>query len=173
MSTTIAETRSETVAALEAIDARLRWLSSWTVHNANHLREKRDGLKVGGHQASCASMTAIMSALYFHALRPQDKVAVKPHAGPVLHAIHYLLGNQSLDQLQRFRALGGVQSYPSRTKDTIPVDFSTGSVGLGVAITAFSSLVQDYLIAHGQLAAADAGRMISLMGDAELDEGNI
>ena len=173
MPTTLAETRSETVAALEAIDARLRWLSSWTVHNANHIREKRDGLKVGGHQASCASMTAIMTALYFHALRPQDKVAVKPHAGPVLHAIHYLLGNQSLDQLQRFRALGGVQSYPSRTKDTIPVDFSTGSVGLGVAITAFSSLVQDYLIAHGQLAAADAGRMISLMGDAELDEGNI
>ncbi len=126
MSTTIAETRSESVAALEAIDARLRWLSSWTVHNANHLREKRDGLKVGGHQASCASMTAIMSALYFHALRPQDKVAVKPHAGPVLHAIHYLLGDQSLDQLQRFRGLGGVQSYPSRTKDTIPVDFSTG-----------------------------------------------
>ncbi len=168
-----ADTRAETLAALEAIDARLRWLSSWTVHNANHIREKRDGLKVGGHQASCASMTAIMSALYFHALRPQDKVAVKPHAGPLLQAIHYMLGNQSQGQLQRFRALGGAQSYPSRTKDTIPVDFSTGSVGLGVAITAFSSLVQDYLIAHGQMAEADAGRMIALMGDAELDEGNI
>ncbi len=167
------ETRAETLAALEALDARLRWLSSWTVHNANHIRPKRDGLKVGGHQASCASMTAIMSALYFHALRPQDKVAVKPHAGPLLQAIHYMLGNQSLDQLQRFRALGGAQSYPSRTKDKIPVDFSTGSVGLGVAITAFSSLVQDYLIAHGKLAEADAGRMIALMGDAELDEGNI
>ncbi|MFM6831627.1 MAG: transketolase, partial [Novosphingobium sp.] len=167
------ETRAETLAALEALDARLRWLSSWTVHNANHIRPKRDGLKVGGHQASCASMTAIMSALYFHALRPQDKVAVKPHAGPLLQAIHYMLGNQSLDQLQRFRALGGAQSYPSRTKDKIPVDFSTGSVGLGVAITAFSSLVQDYLIAHGKLAETDAGRMIALMGDAELDEGNI
>jgi pyruvate dehydrogenase E1 component len=121
------------------------------IHNANHLRDSRDGLKVGGHQASCASMTAIMAALYFHALRPQDKVAVKPHAGPVLHAIHYLLGKQSLDQLQQFRGLGGAQSYPSRTKDKIPVDFSTGSVGLGVAITAFASLVQDYLIAHGFL----------------------
>ncbi len=173
MTMTLTETRAETVAALEAIDARLRWLSSWTVHNANHLRKKRDGLKVGGHQASCASMTAIMAALYFHALGPNDKVAVKPHAGPLLQAIHYLLGSQSLDQLQRFRALGGAQSYPSRTKDTIPVDFSTGSVGLGVAITAFSSLVQDYLIARGQLAEADAGRMIALMGDAELDEGNI
>ena len=167
------DARAETVAALQAIDARLRWLSSWTIHNANHLRPKRDGMKVGGHQASCASMTAIMAALYFHALRPNDKVAVKPHAGPVLQAIHYLLGNQSLDQLQRFRGLDGAQSYPSRTKDRIPVDFSTGSVGLGVAITAFSSLVQDYLIAHGALPAADAGRMISLMGDAELDEGNI
>ena len=173
MATMITDDRTELVAALEALDARLRWLSSWTVHNANHLRPKRDGMKVGGHQASCASMTAIMAALYFHALRPQDKVAVKPHAGPVLHAIHYLLGQQTLEQLQRFRALDGAQSYPSRTKDRIPVDFSTGSVGLGVAITAFSSLVQDYLIAHGHLAEADAGRMIALMGDAELDEGNI
>ena len=163
----------DTIASLETLDERLRWLSSWTIHNANQIRESRDGLKVGGHQASCASITAIMAALYFHALRPQDKVAVKPHAGPVLHAIHYLLGNQTLDQLQRFRGLGGAQSYPSRTKDKIPVDFSTGSVGLGVAITAFASLVQDYLIAHGQIAQADAGRMIALMGDAELDEGNI
>jgi pyruvate dehydrogenase E1 component len=161
------------IASLEALDTRLRWLSSWTIHNANHIRESRDGLKVGGHQASCASMTALMSVLYFHALRPQDKVAVKPHAGPILHAIHYLLGNQTLDQLQRFRGLGGAQSYPSRTKDKIPVDFSTGSVGLGVAITAFASLVQDYLIAHGQMAEAEAGRMVALMGDAELDEGNI
>jgi pyruvate dehydrogenase E1 component len=161
------------IAALDALDTRLRWLSSWTIHNANHLRDSRDRLKVGGHQASCASITTIMAALYFHALGPNDRVAVKPHAGPVLHAIHYLLGQQSREQLQRFRGFGGAQSYPSRTKDHIPVDFSTGSVGLGVAITAFASLVQDYLIGHGQMAEADAGRMIALMGDAELDEGNI
>lgn len=173
MADTITQTRADLVATLEALEKRLLWLSAWTIHNANHLRPKRDGLKVGGHQASCASMTAIMSALYFHALRPQDKVAVKPHAGPVLHAIHYLLGEQTREKLERFRGLGGVQSYPSRTKDTIPVDFSTGSVGLGVAVTAFSSLVQDYLVAHGQVREEDAGRMIALMGDAELDEGNI
>lgn len=167
------QTRAERIAALEMLDRRLLWLSSWMIHNANHLREKRDGLKVGGHQASCASMTAIMAALYFHALGPHDKVAVKPHAGPVLHAIHYLIDAQTRGKMEAFRGLGGVQSYPSRTKDTIPVDFSTGSVGLGVAITAFSSLVQDYLIAHGQLAKDRAGRMIALMGDAELDEGNI
>lgn len=161
------------VASLEALEVRLRWLAAWTIHNANHLRESRDGLKVGGHQASCASITAIMAALYFHALKPNDRVAVKPHAGPVLHAIHYLLGQQNLAQLQAFRGFKGAQSYPSRTKDQIPVDFSTGSVGLGVAITAFASLVQDYLIARGQLAEADTGRMIALMGDAELDEGNI
>ena len=159
--------------ALRLLDDRLRWLSSWTIHNANHLRESVDGLKVGGHQASCASMTAIMAALYFHALGPNDKVAVKPHAGPVLHAIHYLLGSQSLDQLQNFRGFGGMQSYPSRTKDKIPVDFSTGSVGLGVAITAFASLIQDYLVAHDLLAPEETGRMVALMGDAELDEGNI
>ena len=159
--------------ALRLLDDRLRWLSAWTIHNANHLRESSDGLKVGGHQASCASMTAIMAALYFHALGPNDKVAVKPHAGPVLHAIHYLLGTQSREQLLNFRGFGGMQSYPSRTKDKIPVDFSTGSVGLGVAITAFASLIQDYLIAHGMMAPDAAGRMVALMGDAELDEGNI
>ena len=163
----------ELVAQITELDTRLRWLSAWTIHNANHLRDSRDGLKVGGHQASCASISTIMATLYFHALGPNDKVAVKPHAGPVLHAIHYLLGDQSRDQLERFRGLGGAQSYPSRTKDVIPVDFSTGSVGLGVAVTAFASLVQDYLVAHGQLAEADTGRMIALMGDAELDEGNI
>ncbi len=159
--------------ALRLLDDRLRWLSSWTIHNANHIRESTDGLKVGGHQASCASMTAIMAALYFHALRPNDKVAVKPHAGPVLHAIHYLMGSQSREQLEAFRGFQGMQSYPSRTKDRIPVDFSTGSVGLGVAVTAFASLVQDYLVAHGLMAPADTGRMVALMGDAELDEGNI
>ena len=159
--------------SLRLIEERLRWLSAWTIHNANHLRPSSDGLKVGGHQASCASMTAIMAALYFHALGPNDKVAVKPHAGPVLHAVHYLLGNQSREQLESFRGFGGAPSSPSRTKDRIPVDFSTGSVGLGVAVTAFASLIQDYLLAHGMMAPEQAGRMVALMGDAELDEGNI
>jgi pyruvate dehydrogenase E1 component len=159
--------------SLRLLDDRLRWLSAWTIHHANHIRPSEDGLKVGGHQASCASMSAIMAALYFHALGPNDKVAVKPHAGPLLHAIHYLLGSQSREQLENFRGFGGMQSYPSRTKDKIPVDFSTGSVGLGVAITAFASLVQDYLLAHGMMAPDEAGRMVALMGDAELDEGNI
>ena len=159
--------------ALRLIDERLRWLSAWTIHHANHLRESPDGLKVGGHQASCASMSAIMAALYFHALGPNDKVAVKPHAGPLLHAVHYLLGSQSRAQLENFRGFGGMQSYPSRTKDRIPVDFSTGSVGLGVAITAFASLVQDYLVAHRLMAPEEMGRFVALMGDAELDEGNI
>jgi pyruvate dehydrogenase E1 component len=161
------------IEALKILDERLRWLSAWTIHHANHVRPNDDGLKVGGHQASCSSMTAIMAALYFHALGPNDRVAVKPHAGPVLHAIHYLLGSQSLDALQNFRGFGGAQSYPSRTKDKIPVDFSTGSVGLGVAVTLFASLVQDYLTAHGWLDEADRGRFVALIGDAELDEGNV
>jgi pyruvate dehydrogenase E1 component len=161
------------IEALKILEERLRWLSAWTIHHANHIRESDDGLKVGGHQASCASMTAIMAALYFHALGPNDRVAVKPHAGPVLHAIHYLLGSQSLKALESFRGFGGAQSYPSRTKDKIPVDFSTGSVGLGVAITLFASLVQDYLTAHGRLEDTDRGRFVALIGDAELDEGNI
>src|SRR5215204_2624834 len=161
------------IESLKILDERLRWLSAWTIHHANHIRESADGLKVGGHQASCASMTAIMAALYFHALGENDRVAVKPHAGPVLHAIHYLLGTQSREALENFRGFGGAQSYPSRTKDRIPVDFSTGSVGLGVAITLFASLVQDYLTAHGWMDEKERGRFIALIGDAELDEGNI
>ncbi|HKF61259.1 MAG TPA: transketolase [Dongiaceae bacterium] len=160
------------IACLEALERRALWLSTWMIHNANHLRPNRDGLKVGGHQASCASAVTLLTALYGHAVRPEDRVAVKPHAGPVFHALMYLMGAQSREALERFRGFGGVQSYPSRTKDTAPVDFSTGSVGLGVGVTLFASLVQDYLQTHGLLGRAP-GRMIALLGDAELDEGNI
>ena len=166
-------TRTRDLDLLRRLEERILWLACWTIHNANHLRESRDGLKVGGHQASSASMTTLMTALYLHTLRPQDRVAVKPHASPVFHAIQHLFGRQSLDQLQRFRALGGAQSYPSRTKDQDDVDFSTGSVGMGVAVTAFASLLQDYLAARGSVKPDEMGRMISLLGDAELDEGNI
>ncbi|MBT8419988.1 MAG: transketolase, partial [Gammaproteobacteria bacterium] len=104
------------LACMEALNKKVHWLSAWTIHHANHLRPKRDTLKVGGHQASSASLATIMSALYFHVLTPRDRVAVKPHASPVFHAIQYLLGNQTEEQLRKFRALGGAQSYPSRTK---------------------------------------------------------
>jgi pyruvate dehydrogenase E1 component len=158
---------------LETIHRRLLWLSAWTIHHANHLRPKGDqDVKVGGHQASSASMAAIMTALYFHVLRPEDRVAVKPHAAPVLHAINYLMGRQSLARLRAFRAWGGAQSYPSRTKDGAEVDFSTGSVGLGAAMPVFASLIQDYVRAHGWTDRRP-GRMVALIGDAELDEGNI
>jgi pyruvate dehydrogenase E1 component len=162
------------LAALRALEKRVLWLSAWTIHHANHVRPRRDGLKVGGHQASSASLATLMTALYFDVLRPQDRVAVKPHASPVFHAIQYLFGRQTREKLERFRALGGAQSYPSRTKDTDDVDFSTGSVGLGVAMTSFAALVQDYLRMKGLVAGAEPpGRMIALAGDAELDEGNV
>ncbi len=158
---------------LSALARKVLWLSSWTIHHANHIRPNVDGLKVGGHQASSASLATIMSALYFSVLRPQDRVAVKPHASPVFHAIQYLFGHQTRDKLENFRGFKGAQSYPSRTKDTDDVDFSTGSVGLGVAQTLFSSLVQDYVKAHGWMQDRPEGRMIALVGDAEMDEGNI
>ena len=158
---------------LSALERKALWLSTWMIHNANNLRDNKDGLKVGGHQASSASSATLLSALYFDVLRPQDRVAVKPHASPVFHAIQYLLGQQSRDKLENFRALNGAQSYPSRSKDSDDVDFSTGSVGLGVAQTLFSSLVQDYVKSHGWMTERPEGRMISIVGDAELDEGNI
>src|ERR1700747_2317177 len=158
---------------LSALTRKVLWLSSWTIHHANHVRSSSDGLKVGGHQASSASLANIMSALYFHVLRPEDRVAVKPQRSPVFHAIQYLFGRQTRDKLENFRGLKGAQSYPSRTKDTDDVDFSTGSVGLGVAQTLFASLAQDYVRAHGWMKDRREGRMIALVGDAEMDEGNI
>ena len=143
------------------------------IHHANNIRENDDGVKVGGHQASSASMVSLITALYFGALRPEDRVAVKPHASPIFHAMQYLVGNVDLERMQQFRGFGGVQSYPSRTKDIDDVDFSTGSVGLGVAITSFASMMQDYVRAKPWGRDVLPGRMIALMGDAELDEGNI
>ena len=166
--------QSRELVLLRALERKVLWLSSWMIHNANHLRPNRDGLKVGGHQASSASLTTLMTALYFNILKPSDRVAVKPHASPVFHAIQYLLGRQSREKLMKFRALGGAQSYPSRTKDMDEVDFSTGSVGLGVAMTAFAALVQDYVsLKDWGNDDISTGRMVALMGDAELDEGNV
>ena len=158
---------------LQELERKVLWLSTWTIHNANHLRSNEDGLKIGGHQASSASLSTILTALYFSVLRPEDRVAVKPHASPIFHAIQYLFGNQTREKLENFRGYKGAQSYPSRTKDVDDVDFSTGSVGLGVAQTLFASLVQDYVKAHGWAKDHPEGRMISLVGDAEMDEGNI
>src|SRR5215467_2488595 len=138
-------TAPDAIKMLAALERKVLWLASWMIHNANHLRENADGLKVGGHQASSASLVTVMTALYFDVLRPQDRVAVKPHAAPVLHAIQYLLGHQTRAKIEAFRGFGGAQSYPSRSKDGDLVDFSTGSVGLGVGMTLFSAIVQDYL----------------------------
>jgi len=167
-------TAAERVPMLHQLEKKLLWLSAWMIHNANHLRPNRDGLKVGGHQASCASAVSILAALYFEILRPQDRVAVKPHAGPVFHAINYLFGRQTRERLGTLRQFGGIQPYPSRIKDGAEVDFSTGSVGLGVALTTFGALVQDYVRLHG-LSRPDIppGRHVAIVGDAELDEGNI
>src|ERR1043166_7933160 len=156
---------------LRELEKKVLWLAAWAIHPANPVRESADGLKVGGHQASSASLATIMTALYFHVLKPADRVAVKPHASPNLHAIQYLLGRQAQAKLAAFRGYKGAQSYPSGTKGT-DVDFSTGSGGLGVAQTLFSSLTQDYVRVHGWGLEAPEGRMIALVGDAELDEGN-
>ncbi len=164
----------EHIRLLHQIERKLLWLSAWMVHNANHLRPNRDGLKVGGHQASCASVISIMTALYFEIARPEDRIAVKPHAGPVFHAINYLFGRQNVEKMTGLRQLGGVQPYPSRVKDGAEVDFSTGSVGLGVAMTTFAALMADYARLHElSRPGLAAGRHIAIAGDAELDEGNI
>lgn len=156
---------------LEQIQRRVLWLATSMIHFANHERPRSSGIKVGGHQASSASSVSIMTALYFHHLSATDRVSVKPHASPVLHAINYLLGRLDPDYLSELRTYGGLQSYPSRTKDPDPVDFSTGSVGIGATASIWSALSQRYLSDRFQ--APPVGRHIAVVGDAELDEGAI
>jgi pyruvate dehydrogenase E1 component len=156
---------------LQAIERRVLWLSTYMIHHANKIRPNPDGLKVGGHQASSASVVSLATALYFHFLRPQDHVAFKPHASPVLHAIQYLLGRLPQEQLRQLREFGGLQAYPSRVKDSDQVTMTTGSVGLGSGATIFGALAQQYVDHHFQ--RSPQGRYIALVGDAEIDEGNV
>ncbi|MGW5638655.1 transketolase-like TK C-terminal-containing protein [Streptomyces sp. NPDC003832] len=155
---------------LRDIEDRVLWLSSAIVHHANRVRPNPGGLKVGGHQASCASMVSIMTTLWFRHLRPEDRVSVKPHASPVLHAVNYLQGNLDQAYLPTLRDFGGLQSYPSRSKDPDPVDYSTGSVGIGATATIWGAIARRYTSEH---AGTPAGRQYALVGDAELDEGAI
>jgi pyruvate dehydrogenase E1 component len=148
------------------------WLATAIVHHANRVRENRSGVKVGGHQASSASMVSLMTALWFSELRAEDAVSVKPHASPVLHAINYLLGRLARPYLESLRAYGGLQSYPSRTKDPDPVDYSTGSVGIGATAPIWGAIARRYL-EHHRFEAPPMGRQIALLGDAELDEGAV
>ncbi|HEY8478422.1 MAG TPA: pyruvate dehydrogenase [Spirillospora sp.] len=175
------EARRPAVDTLRQIERRVLWLATAMIHEANRVRPNPSGLKVGGHQASSASIVSIMTALWFGHLRPQDRVSVKPHASPVLHAINYLLGELDASYLPTLRAFGGLQSYPSRTKDPDPVDYSTGSVGIGATATIWGALARRYVDTKFGGAAANGagsggtgpGRQYALVGDAELDEGAV
>jgi pyruvate dehydrogenase E1 component len=157
------------LAVLDGVEKRVLWLAAAIVHHANHVRPNRSGVKVGGHQASSASMVSLMTALWFAFLEAPDRVSVKPHASPVLHAINYLLGRLEPRYLETLRQFGGLQSYPSRAKDPDPVDYSTGSVGIGATAPIWGALAHRYVAGHFDVPVG--GRQIALIGDAELDEG--
>lgn len=159
------------LATLEVVQDRVLWLAMSIVHHANKVRKTLSGVKVGGHQASSASIVSVMTALWFGHLRAPDRVSVKPHASPVLHAIEYLLGQLDEEHLTTLREFGGLQSYPSRLKDPVPADFSTGSVGIGATAPIWSAIAHRYVAGHFDV--PQGGRQVALLGDAELDEGAI
>ena len=168
---TVEEFSADDLAILQRLERRVLWLTTYLLHYINKVRPSPDDLKVGGHQASSASLVSLLTALYFVILRPEDHIAVKPHAAPAFHVIQYLLGHLPQEALRTLRDLGGLQSYPHRTKDPDGVTISTASAGLGAAATIFGALTQRYVRDHFGLALT--GRYIAVVGDAELDEGNI
>ena len=153
------------------IQNRVLWWAMQMIHQANNVRPNRDGIKVGGHQASSASVVTVMTSLYFDYLKPGDRISVKPHASPVYHAIQYLLGNLDPKYLTTLRDFHGLQAYPSRNKDPDSVDFSTGAVGLGAVAPNFAALVDNYTRTRRYARPGPNRRYVSLVGDAELDEG--
>jgi pyruvate dehydrogenase E1 component len=164
--------QAEALDVLGEIERQVLWLSTAIIDHANRVRPNPGGMKVGGHQASSASMVSIMTALWFAHLRAQDRVSVKPHASPLLHAINYLLGELDESYLPTLRAFAGLQSYPSRVKDPDPVDYSTGSVGIGATAPIWGAVASRYLRTHLP-GSGETGRQYSLLGDAELDEGAV
>ena len=156
---------------LDRIQKKVLWLGTYMVHHANALRPSTDGLKVGGHQASSSSIVSLLTALYFDALRPDDLVAVKAHASPAFYAIQYLRGRLPAEALRELRTFGGLQAYPSRRKNADVVDLSTGSMGLGAVQATFGALASRYVADH--FGGERRGRVIVIVGDAELDEGNV
>src|SRR3954469_11963652 len=167
------------LATLDRVQRRVLWLATAIVHHANRVRRNRSGVKVGGHQASSASMVSLMTALWFAFLEGPDRVSVKPHASPVLHAINFLLGRLDSAYMTTLRQFGGLQFYPSRSKDPDPVDYSTGSVGIGATAPIWGAIARRYIdtqfggAAADRTAGAPLGRQYSLVGDAELDEGAV
>src|SRR5882757_1388561 len=174
---------ADSIDPLREIERRVLWLSTAIIHHANRIRPNPSGLKVGGHQASSTSIVSIMTSLWFEQLESGDRVSVKPHASPVLHAINYLLGQLDEKYMTTLRELGGLQSYPSRAKDPDPVDYSTGSVGIGATAPIWAAMSRRYvdsrfddpegLIGADRSCGAALGRQYSLVGDAELDEGAV
>ena len=159
--------------ALSRIQDLVLWIAVRMIHHANNERANPDGIKVGGHPASCASAVTIMTSLIFDLLEPRDRLAVKPHASPIFPAIQYLIGNLDESYLTTLRDFKGLQAYPSRTKDPDPVDFSTGSVGLGAIAPNFAALVEEYLRGRFTESSESSHRFVALLGDAELDEGTV
>lgn len=162
---------SDALPILRSIERKLLWLSTWMVHHANAVRPNADGTKVGGHQPSSASVASLVTALYFHWLRPGDVVAMKAHAAPLFYAAQHLRGRLDVRALSGLRSFGGLQAYPSRRKNADVVDLSTGSMGLGAVQATFGALAARYLADHGGRAVPE--RFVVMVGDAELDEGNV
>ena len=167
---------------LLSIQDRLLWLAVNAIHHANSRRKNPSPERVGGHQSSSTSTLTLLTALYFKILRPGDRIAVKPTAAPIFYAIQVLRRLLPPEGLQAYRALGGLQAYPSRAKNPTWFDFSTGSMGLGAVAPGFAALLDRYVLDHfdgpgapapDQPPATARPRNVAVVGDAELDEGSV
>ncbi len=128
-----------------------------------------------GHTGGSLSATDIMTALYFYKMkydpkRPEWKgrdyfILSKGHAAPVLYTTLAHAGFLETSELCTLRKLGSrLQGHPD-SKYLPGVEISTGSLGQGLSVACG--------IALSQKLDKAANRVYAVLGDGELQEGQI
>lgn len=178
-------------AILEAIAHRAFVFATKMIWEANHRDDIQEGdPKVGGHPAACSSCVHILTTLHMAMRKPQDLIAVKPHASPVDHSLNHLMGlhhepygrawlstdesKAAMFRLRKFSQHGEpvFQSYHAESDPDGNAYFPSGSVGIPPVVSIYTALAYRYAEDHGLEVPKDA-HFWSLMGDSEFREGSL
>ena len=123
--------------------------------------------KKSGHIGGCFSMAELTSVLYEdYDIGGKDKLILsKGHAVPIIYAVLHELGKISDEELNLFREIDSpLQGHPDKLRLPL-VDATTGSLGQGLSIAIGHS--------HGKTLRGEDGTVFCVLGDGELQEGQV